>query len=145
MKNRSLQNTIFSLLLLVFLSSVAFAGDPIPGVGVGAGRNPGGVVKKTRTDSGGKFLFSKVEQGTYTITFSKGKSGDVIFAGDKFKPFLLTFDTGNKVMVNGKPWDSAKPITVQKDTKIECITQKGRENSIGGVINSFGIEEPGVK
>jgi hypothetical protein len=43
-------------------------GDAIPGVNVGAGKNPGGqMFGHTTTDSNGKYRFDNVPQGNYTI------------------------------------------------------------------------------
>ncbi|MDP1746685.1 MAG: PKD-like domain-containing protein [Bacteroidota bacterium] len=42
-------------------------GEPIPGVDIYLGKNPGGIIATTNTDSTGHFTFSEVADGNYTI------------------------------------------------------------------------------
>lgn len=42
-------------------------GEPIPGVDIYLGKNPGGIIATTNTDSTGHFTFSGVANGNYTI------------------------------------------------------------------------------
>jgi len=42
-------------------------GEPIPGVDIYLGKNPGGIIATTNTDSTGHYTFSEVADGNYTI------------------------------------------------------------------------------
>lgn len=44
------------------------AGEPIPGVDVELGKNPGGIVASSRTDSQGNFHFENLPAGNYELT-----------------------------------------------------------------------------
>ena len=122
----SLCRAVFALAAMLFVSTVAFAGDAIPGVNVGRGRNPGGSIINTKTDSDGKFTFAKSDSGSYNITFADD---------EKFMPFNLKFAPGFKVMVNGRQRTSRSPIVVRATTKIMVIAVS-HEITISGTITT---------
>jgi hypothetical protein len=88
---------------------MAFAGDSIPGVGVGAGRNPGGIMVNTKTGSDGKFTLLAQEKGKYDLKISYAEivrivSG-LIKSGSTINDytFTLTLDSNSPgLLVNGK-------------------------------------------
>lgn len=49
------------------LPSLALAGEPIPGVDVNLGKDPGGIVASSNTDNQGNFHFDKLPAGNYTL------------------------------------------------------------------------------
>jgi len=56
---------------LVLCSSAALAGDPIPGINVGSGGNPGGqIAAVATTDKAGRFSMRIMEPGSYTVRFT---------------------------------------------------------------------------
>src|ERR1035437_8362204 len=63
---------IVAVIAAVFLglcASSALASDPIPGVDVKLGRNPGGIMfSNATTDSAGKFVFDNLAAGKYVLT-----------------------------------------------------------------------------
>ena len=65
-----INSILFLFVISIFLTANAFAGEPIPGVNVGSGKNPGGIISKAATDNNGKFSFSNLEEGKYDITIS---------------------------------------------------------------------------
>ena len=46
---------------------MALAGEPIPGVDVDLGKNPGGSVAKVKSDANGNYQFSKLAPGNYDL------------------------------------------------------------------------------
>jgi hypothetical protein len=65
--------TRFAILATVFSAVCAGAWaieNSMPGVDVIVKKNPGGTLK-VKTDSAGKFSFSNLEKGTYTLTVGK--------------------------------------------------------------------------
>jgi len=129
----------FSFAALFFLSTGAFAADPIPGVDVHLGKNPGGSQLTTQTDNNGKFEFANAEAGSYTITFS-----------EKQMPFQLQLNVKSQgsdkpsVTVDGREWDSSKPIEVNAQRKIMVISVS-HGITITGKVSKFAIKENGVK
>ena len=110
-----MKKSIFSLLCLFALSSfftnIAFAGDPIPGITVGAGRNPGGEIKTTtKTTRDGKFTLSVSEKGKYDLKISYAEIVKIVSGLTKGKAanmdnytFTLTLDSKSVgLIVNGK-------------------------------------------
>ena len=72
--------------LALLLPGLALAGDPIPGVDVKLGKNPGGsIVASSQTDSQGNFHFDKLPAGNYTLklpglpdqSFTVGAEGSI--------------------------------------------------------------------
>ncbi|MCF8470332.1 MAG: carboxypeptidase regulatory-like domain-containing protein [Parvibaculum sp.] len=49
------------------------AGEPIPGVDVNLGKNPGGIVASAPTDKDGAFHFTRLPAGEYTLTLPDGQ------------------------------------------------------------------------
>jgi hypothetical protein len=68
---RTLARSVFALSALVLLVvGQAWAGAPLKGVDVKLGKNPGGgAVARTTTDANGKFTFSGLPVGSYSLTF----------------------------------------------------------------------------
>ena len=61
------------------LGSSAMAGDPIPGLDVKLGKNPGGIiVAHTTTGSDGKFVFSNLDAGKYQLSVTGPQSKSFI-------------------------------------------------------------------
>jgi hypothetical protein len=56
--------------ILLFSSAAALAGDPVPGVNVASGKNPGPAIAIiATTDKAGRFMARFAEPGSYTISF----------------------------------------------------------------------------
>lgn len=108
-----MKKPIFSFLFVVALSSffanIAFAGDPIPGVNVGAGKPPGGIIATKTTDPDGKFNFTIPAQGNYYLKISYTEIAEKISVLIKNKgtnindyEFILTLDSNSPgLLVNG--------------------------------------------
>ena len=63
----------YKILAVTFLLSAAIqvqASDPIPGVDVKLGRNPGGIVASATTDNAGRFVFDNSAAGRYVLSVS---------------------------------------------------------------------------
>lgn len=61
---------------LFLLATSAFAGEPIPGVDVELGKNPGGLAVATgKTNREGMFMFSDVAVGSYRVSVDAGAKG----------------------------------------------------------------------
>lgn len=72
--------TTFLSLLCLLMFTTAFAGDPIPGVGVGSGKNPGGqIVSKATTDNNGRFTLTVKEAGKYDLSLSYNKVMETVY------------------------------------------------------------------
>lgn len=68
MSNRSIATLLCGGLLLAATTS-AFAGDPVPGLDVKVGKNPGGqVVATSQTNSQGVATFTNVPPGDYRVS-----------------------------------------------------------------------------
>ena len=68
------------------ISSARIAGTPIGGIIVKGGKNPGGALRTTVTNSYGEFEFTEMEPGTHTITTEQYIIIDdetFIFSGDE--------------------------------------------------------------
>lgn len=139
----SFRQVFLAFAVIVLASSFAFGTAPIPGLNIIVKKNPGGIIAFNGTsDKAGKFSSKRLAAGTYTIHFSMPIVGRK--AIENLPPFTLQLATGNKVMVDGKERNSVGNITVNDDTTIQIIIgTKG--GTIAGTINSFGINQPGVK
>ncbi|HQQ63174.1 MAG TPA: carboxypeptidase-like regulatory domain-containing protein [Pseudomonadales bacterium] len=83
-------------LALSLFSVIAFAGEPIPGVDVNLGKNPGGAIVTTRTGKDGSFKFTGLTPGKYDLRV-KGQPDKLLSVGaDGIVNGSLTKDsTGN--------------------------------------------------
>ena len=121
-----MKRSFFSFLLLfafsAFFATTALAGDPIPGVGVGAGKNPGGQLAATaKTVNDGSFTLN-LKEGTYDITVQYSEvQAAVKRLGKTCSEVTLSLDAGGnkRVLANGRAMPSeteltasAKPITI---------------------------------
>lgn len=120
---------VFALAALLMLSTSAFAGEPIPGVNVGAGKNPGGIITMTKTGKDGKFAFPTSDSGSYTITFPNDSAR---------MPFNVQFGKGFKVFVNGKevPTSMYRTLPVRPGDTI-ILTAQSRTITISGTITKI--------
>ena len=67
---KSIIYLLFLLSVCVFSANIVFAGDPIPGVDVKLGKNPGGSIAfHGQTGVDGKFS-AKLDEGIYTLSLS---------------------------------------------------------------------------
>jgi hypothetical protein len=73
MKNLIRSNRVAFLVAVAALLSASslFAGDPVPGLDVKLGRNPGGQAYHVRTDASGNFTFKDLPAGEYIVTISQ--------------------------------------------------------------------------
>jgi hypothetical protein len=101
--------SVLSLLALVLLiPRSSFAGDPIPGIDVKLGRNPGGALVTTGTT---------------------GQNGEVVFTG--FKPgesFILSFDQQQleiAIKEQGVKAPSTQSVTITLTVKRGKVTVNG--------------------
>jgi hypothetical protein len=119
---------------ILTLSSCAYAGEPIPGVGVGVGKNPGGRIITVKTDGHGRFAFAPADSGSYTITFPYD---------DKFFPFVVEFAKGFTVLVDGKGVEKPGSIIIHGRERVTVIAQP-HTIAISGTIYTQG-SGPGQK
>ncbi len=143
MKHTLTARILFALVALCVVSSVAFAGDPIPGIGVGAGKNPGGTsIARTKTGDDGKFTFSKSEAGSYTITFAAQDVKNMMaIAGKKYhktygavQGAVLTLQPSSTMTVNGQKRFGPIALSVTKTTTITIVLTK--QDSISGSLTT---------
>ena len=60
--------TLLAPLVLVSFAGTALAGDPIPGLDVKLGKNPGGIAfAQTKTGKDGRFVFDNLAAGSYHL------------------------------------------------------------------------------
>ena len=127
-----MKNHILYFLFLFVMGSLfankACAGEPIPGVGVGAGKNPGGqLISKTVTDKAGMFSMQPVA-GDYTLTVSYTDATRIIGAIRKNAMaagnvvISLALVLPKDALVNGKPYTG--PIAITDKFKGVNITAK---------------------
>lgn len=64
----SAARALFVGLVLVLSCSAALAGDPIPGLDVKLGKNPGGIAVHATTDNAGRFVFDNLTAGQYVLS-----------------------------------------------------------------------------
>jgi hypothetical protein len=55
-----------------------YASDPIPGVDVKLGRNPGGIIAKVTTDKDGRFVFDSLVAGSYVLSVDAPQTRQLI-------------------------------------------------------------------
>jgi hypothetical protein len=80
---KEFQFTLLTLAVgLACWSSVALAGNPIPGVDVNLGKNPGGIMARTKTDKNGLYQFNKLAPGTYELCIGDKPCKSVIVGPD---------------------------------------------------------------
>ena len=142
----SLKPFVFVLAVFLFISTAAFATDPIPGVDVHLGKPPGGQVFMTATtETNGKFTFEGLDPGSYEITFTakEGLALNETKHNGTVETGQITIDQADGVTVDGKrQWG---PITISSSqTTVIKITLSGKGN-ISGKITEFAIKENGVK
>lgn len=144
-----MQKSIYSFLILLAASSFfmnkVFAGDPIPGISVGAGKNPGGqLMSNSKTGNDGKFTLQPVEKGNYSLNISyeeivkkvneltKGKASNR--SGYVYK--LQLEGIFQNLIVKGKPirmpGSGGVTITITKETTISFDIPAG--TAIKGIL-----------
>ncbi len=111
---------LFLFVFTAFFASIAFAGDPIPGLDVKLGKNPGGGITNTKTDKDGSFSLN-LAQGSYNLNISydqvqavlkrMGKSGSEV-------TLSLNAGTNKHVLAN----DKAMPSKIKLDNSTGDIT-----------------------
>ncbi|HEY5347040.1 MAG TPA: carboxypeptidase-like regulatory domain-containing protein [Rhizomicrobium sp.] len=79
----NLVRTALACAVLLLAATAAMAGDPIPGVDVDLGKNPGGNAITATTDADGRIVFKGLTPGDYVLVID-GKSLDA--AIDKSAP-----------------------------------------------------------
>ena len=142
----SLKPLVFVLATFLFISTAAFAGEPIPGIDVKLGKNPSGQQSMTSTtEMNGKFTFAGLDPGSYEITFTakEGLALNETKHNGTVETGQITIDQADGVTVDGKrQWG---PITISSSqTTVIKITLSGK-GSISGKITKFAIKENGVK
>jgi hypothetical protein len=137
--SKSIVLSLFLFALSAFFANIVFAGDPIPGISIGAGQNPGGIMAKTTTDKDGKFSYD-LKKGKYDITISYEEIIETINIIDKNKAannddyeITLILDCSTaKVLVN----DNKMPtkITLNKQTGVISVRIPKGGATIGGTL-----------
>ena len=117
-KRKAFSLTALSLtmvLALVFSSSLSVAGEPIDGIDVKLGKNPGGSVSIIARDKNGGFSLQIKEPGQYTVSTACQQGGcpptklSINISGVEQKPsagepttYAFTVDKGQSVVLNGQ-------------------------------------------
>ncbi|MDO9186391.1 MAG: PKD-like domain-containing protein [Bacteroidia bacterium] len=108
-------------------------GDPIPGVDVKLGKNPGGsVVATTNTDSSGHFTFSGVADGNYTIYV------DIPGLG-RDSSYTFTVDSTNNQFLNQNYIADSNSVFMNPTSTVGII------NHANAVENKFSVYPNPVK
>jgi len=80
---KSIIYLLFFIAVCVFSANAVFAGEPIPGVDIKLGKNPGGSIAFTGTTGrNGKFT-AKLEEGIYTLSLSYNDIASKVVSMDK--------------------------------------------------------------
>jgi len=80
---KSIISFLFLFAVCTFSADVVFAGEPIPGVDIKLGKNPGGSIAFTgKTESDGKFS-CKLEKGSYILSISFAQIDEILRRKDK--------------------------------------------------------------
>jgi hypothetical protein len=140
---------LFALVAISIAASAAFAGDAIPGVGVGGGKNPGGIIIHTTTDTNGKFAFPRDEAGSYTITITAAdvKNMMAIAARKYHKTYgakscaVITLQPSSSMTVNGQKKYGPIALSSTKATTITIVLSKAGSIS-GGITAEDTWESP---
>jgi hypothetical protein len=141
----SIRTMALTLAMFMLLTVIAFAGDPIPGVDVGVGKNPGGsiTIRNGTTDTKGIFTFSTLEAGSYQITVSAGEVQKAIATANRLHPrkdgkpnsVVITIQPSATITVNGQRiMSTAIPLSSSKNNVI--IVDLGNAGSISGTITT---------
>lgn len=143
MKHITTTSISLAVVAVCVVSSVAFAGDPIPGVPE-AGRclwcPPSSPIVKT--DDNGKFTIPKVDAGTYTFTISAQDVKNMMaIAGRKYhktygatQGAVITLQPSSTMTVNGQKTYGPIALSVTKTTTIVIVLMK--DGSISGTITT---------
>jgi hypothetical protein len=118
---------------MFLFASVAFAGDPIPGVDVGRGRNPPCTkCDAAITDAHGDFTLSNNPAGTFTLTFTAQDAKNMMAVASRtnrktYGPAIcpvLTFAPSGTVTINGKAQYGPISLSLTKSTTITVVLSK---------------------
>ena len=141
--NIPIRTMALTLAMFMLLTVVAFAGDPIPGVGVNAGKNPGGIIKSNSTsDAKGNFTFPPLDEVSLQITVSAAEVKKAIATANKMPPrkdgkpntvVILVAPSSNST-VNGQKRYGEIALSATKDNVI--IVDLAKAGTISGTITT---------
>jgi len=151
-----MKKSIISLLFLFAVCTVSpnmvFAGEPIPGVDIKLGKNPGGSIAfHETTGRDGKFI-AKLDEGTYTLTLSYNDISSKVVPMDKNNvlnkgacEFTLTLDDKSLGLLSAcEEKRMHKPFVITKElgkAAPQFILPKGG-GIISGTLTFVKLNEP---
>jgi hypothetical protein len=121
MHRTSLALVITAGSILLFSSAAALAGDPIPGINVATGKNPGyPIAVIATTDKAGRFTARFAEPGDYTISFICGEKAAC--------PRFATTAAAN-----------GKPLTASREMTYDLIVGRDHPVILTGTVESARV------
>lgn len=79
---KSIVSLLFVFAVCAISTNVVFAGEPIAGVDINLGKNPGGIAFTGKTGRDGKFA-CKIEKGSYLLSISFSQIDEILRRKDK--------------------------------------------------------------
>jgi hypothetical protein len=136
--------TITAVAFTILLPNNAFASNtPIPGIDVVIQKQPAGGAMKTTTDKSGKFSFTKLEAGTYSVTISPAPKGD---ASPAKAPVVLTrsnIKRPSALVVNGvEVHDLVVSLGTTAPAPVTIVLEKAGGTISGTVTAAEPAKEP---
>ena len=152
---KSIISLLFLLSACVFSANIVFAGEPIAGVDINLGKNPGGSIAfHGQTGRDGKFS-AKLEEGTYTLSLSYNNIASKVGPMDKSNAlnkgayeFTLTLEDKSLGLMGAcEEKRMHKPFVITKElgkAAPQFIVPKGG-GTISGTLTFIKLNEPNVK
>jgi hypothetical protein len=136
--------TITAVAFTILLPNNAFASNtPIPGIDIVVKKQPAGGAMKTTTDKSGKFSFTKLEAGTYSVTISPAPKGDATAAKAIISTTRSQIIRPSALVVNGaEVHDLVVSLGTTAPAPVTIVLEKAGGTISGTVTAATLAKEP---
>jgi hypothetical protein len=138
MFSRTISSVLCSGLLMLAATSSAFASDPVPGIDVKLGTNPGGqLVARQQTDARGSATFANVQAGSYRVS--------VRAAADKAICSTVRAGTDAPKMTSSTNGTAVTTLTLRTPSSIQVSVENNGAAHAGSLRTIINTSRSNIK